>query len=71
MKLHQLNEVALTERQAWNLIMKIIGEARMKDSRIDDVGQKNEVTHKIGQRVHEFDIGDMVFQVIRVDPTGS
>jgi hypothetical protein len=49
------------------MITRIIGNAASKDSQIDDIGQKNENTKKIGQRVHEFQIGNMVFQVIRVE----
>lgn len=61
-----LNELdALTERKAFNIITRMIGDAANKQ-RIIDIGQKNEDTKKIGQRVHEFEIGDMVFQVIRV-----
>jgi hypothetical protein len=60
--------VALTtEKKAFNLVTKVIGNAASKDSRIDDIGQKNENTKKVGQRVHEFQIGEFVFHVIRVE----
>ena len=53
-------EKDITERQAWNTIMNMVGEADSAKN-LEDIGQKG----KGKDTYHEFTIGDFIFKIVK------